>query len=67
MVIEPDGRDEWIPHQPFDFRSAAPTQIGDYLRDSGVVGLGGAVFPSYLKLNPEKQRNLDTRDERTFS
>jgi electron transport complex protein RnfC len=60
VVIEADGRDEWIPHQPFDFRSAAPTQIQDYLRDSGVVGLGGAVFPSYLKLKPGKQRNLDT-------
>ncbi|MDO8789470.1 MAG: electron transport complex subunit RsxC [Sulfuritalea sp.] len=60
VVIEPDGRDEWIPHGPFDFRNASPTQIHDYLRDSGVVGLGGAVFPSYLKLNPEKQRNLDT-------
>ncbi|MCX7150439.1 MAG: electron transport complex subunit RsxC, partial [Rhodocyclales bacterium] len=60
MVIEADGRDEWIPHQPFDFRSATPTQIRDYLRDSGVVGLGGAVFPSYLKLNPGKQQSLDT-------
>jgi len=60
VVIEPDGRDEWIPHGPFDFRGATPMQIHDYLRDSGVVGLGGAVFPSYLKLNPGKQRNLDT-------
>ena len=60
VVIEPDGRDEWIQRQPFDFRSAAPTQISDYLRDAGVVGLGGAVFPSYLKLKPGKQRQLDT-------
>lgn len=60
VVIEPDGRDEWIPRQTFDFRGAAPAQIHAYLRDAGVVGLGGAVFPSYLKLNPGKQRNLDT-------
>jgi electron transport complex protein RnfC len=60
VVIEPDGRDEWIPRQPFDFRNATPTQIRDYLRDAGVVGLGGAVFPSYLKLSPGKERNLDT-------
>ena len=59
VVIEADGRDEWITRQPFDFRSASATQISDYLRDSGVVGLGGAVFPSYLKLNPGKQRTLD--------
>ncbi len=60
VVIEPDGRDEWIPRQPFDFRSALPAQILDYLRDAGVVGLGGAVFPSYIKLNPGQQRKLDT-------
>jgi electron transport complex protein RnfC len=60
VVIEPDGRDEWIPRQPFDFRSATPTQSRDYLRDAGVVGLGGAVFPTYLKLNPGKHGRLDT-------
>jgi len=60
VVLEPDGRDEWIPRQPFDFRSATPTQTRDYLRDAGVVGLGGAVFPSYLKISPGKQGKLDT-------
>ena len=60
VVIEPDGRDEWIPRQPFDFRNATPSQTRDYLRDAGVVGLGGAVFPSHLKINPGKQGRLDT-------
>ena len=60
VVIEPDGRDEWIPRQPFDFRHATPTQTRDYLRDAGVVGLGGAVFPSHLKINPGKHGKLDT-------
>ena len=60
VVIETDGRDEWVASQPFDYRSATPTQIRDYLRDAGVVGLGGAVFPTYLKLNAGKQGKLDT-------
>jgi electron transport complex protein RnfC len=60
VIIEPDGRDEWMPLQPFDFRAATPTQTRDYLRDAGVVGLGGAVFPSHLKLSPGKQGKLDT-------
>jgi electron transport complex protein RnfC len=60
VVIEPDGRDEWIALQPFDHRSATPAQTRDYLRDAGVVGLGGAVFPTYLKLNAGKQGKLDT-------
>ena len=60
VVIEPDGRNEWIDRQPFAFRSASPAQTRDYLRDAGVVGLGGAVFPTHLKLNPGKQGKLDT-------
>ena len=60
VVIEPDGRDEWIPRQPFDFRAASSAQTRDYLRDAGVVGLGGAVFPTYLKLKTGKQGKLDT-------
>ena len=60
VVIEPDGRDEWIPRQPFDFRAASPTRTRDYLRDAGLVGLGGAVFPTHLKLNPGKRGKLDT-------
>ena len=60
VVIEPDGRDEWIARQPFDFRAAAPSRTRDYLRDAGVVGLGGAVFPSYLKLTAGKRGKLDT-------
>jgi electron transport complex protein RnfC len=60
VVIEPDGRDEWIARQAFDFRSASPGQTRDFLRDAGVVGLGGAVFPSHLKLNAGKHGRLDT-------
>jgi electron transport complex protein RnfC len=44
VVIEPDGRDEWIVRQPFDFRTSTPNETRDYLRDAGVVGLGGAVY-----------------------
>jgi electron transport complex protein RnfC len=60
VVIEPDGRDEWIARQAFDYRNASPNAIRDYLRDMGVVGLGGAVFPSHLKINPGKRGKLDT-------
>jgi len=60
VVIEPDGRDEWIERQPVPWRSLAPDEVRDALRDAGVVGLGGAVFPSYLKVNPGKKGKLDT-------
>jgi Na+-translocating ferredoxin:NAD+ oxidoreductase subunit C len=60
VVIEADGKDQWIDHAPLPWRSMSPAEVRDILRDSGVVGLGGAVFPSYLKVNPGKKGNLDT-------
>ncbi len=50
VVIAPDGRDEWIVRTPLDYRSLAPERVREALRDAGVVGLGGAVFPSHAKL-----------------
>jgi electron transport complex protein RnfC len=60
VVIEPDGKDEWIEHSPVPWRSMAPDEVRDAVRDAGVVGLGGAVFPSHLKVNPGKKGHLDT-------
>ena len=50
VVIDSDGRDEWIERQPVDHRAIEPEQVRERLRDYGVVGLGGAVFPSHAKL-----------------
>ncbi len=60
VVIEPDGRDEWIERTPVPWRSLPPDAVRDALRDAGVVGLGGAVFPSHLKVNPGKAGHLRT-------
>ncbi|GAA5786042.1 electron transport complex subunit RsxC [Chitiniphilus shinanonensis] len=58
VVIEPDGEERWIERQRFDWRNADGPAVLDHLRDLGVVGLGGAVFPSHLKL--AGARTLDT-------
>lgn len=50
VVIEPDGEDRWIAHPPFDYRTATRAQTLAQLRDCGIVGLGGATFPSHVKL-----------------
>jgi Na+-translocating ferredoxin:NAD+ oxidoreductase subunit C len=60
VILEPDGKDEWIEHTPIPWRTMSAGDVRDALRDAGVVGLGGAVFPSYLKVNPGKQGHLDT-------
>ena len=54
-TLIPDGKDEWFPHAAVDYRNSDPTNLRLHLRMSGVVGMGGAVFPSDMKLNPGKQ------------
>ena len=60
VVIESDGRDQWCELTPLDWRALPPAQVREHLQNAGVVGLGGAVFPSHLKVNPGKQGHLDT-------
>lgn len=50
VTIEPDGQDCWIERMPFNWRAADLRAVRQHLRDMGVVGLGGAVFPSHLKI-----------------
>lgn len=52
VILDPDGQDCWIERQPFDYRSVPAQETRTYLRDCGVVGLGGAGFPSHVKLGP---------------
>ncbi|MDD2884725.1 MAG: electron transport complex subunit RsxC [Dechloromonas sp.] len=59
VVIEPDGRDQWIAHAPFDYAHATPDAVRHYLQQSGVVGLGGAVFPTHGKLTASKTVPMD--------
>ncbi len=54
VIIEPDGHDEWIERRPVDYKTLTPERVRELLRDAGVVGLGGAVFPSHAKLSPAK-------------
>lgn len=60
VIIEPDGEDRWAELDRINYRSIPPDELRDFLRDAGVVGLGGAVFPSYAKLKPGKEGHLKT-------
>jgi len=51
ITLQPDGRDAWQPRQALPhWREAASSTLRDFLQQMGVVGLGGAVFPTHLKL-----------------
>jgi len=52
IVIETDGAERWCELQPLDRTQATPDEVRRHLRESGIVGLGGAGFPSHVKLSP---------------
>ena len=56
VVIESDGLDQAVEFQPLDWRNLDPSALRNRVRDMGLVGLGGAVFPSFIKLNPGAQK-----------
>jgi electron transport complex protein RnfC len=59
VVIEPDGRDEWIERTPIDHRAAPPSEVFQHLQNCGIVGLGGAGFPAHGKLTPTQGVPMD--------
>lgn len=60
-VIESDGQDTWEESikrrntQDFD----AQTLI-NIIREAGIVGLGGAAFPTHIKLSPPPEKPIET-------
>jgi electron transport complex protein RnfC len=59
ITIETDGHDEWIDHKPLDLHTE-PSKLRMQLRDMGLAGLGGAVFPSAVKLDPGAAHHCPT-------
>ncbi|NDV13914.1 electron transport complex subunit RsxC [Crenobacter caeni] len=58
ISIETDGLDAWIEKTPLpNWQEADNETVRAFLRDMGVVGQGGAVFPTALKLGVS---HLDT-------
>ena len=48
-VIEPDGAERWVELSPLEPFNSDPELLRAKIRDAGIVGLGGAAFPSHVK------------------
>mgnify|MGYP002772071887 FL=1 len=46
--------------KPVDYTSVNPDDIPSMVREAGVVGMGGATFPTHVKLMPPKECKIDT-------
>ncbi|MBI5753301.1 MAG: electron transport complex subunit RsxC [Hydrogenophilales bacterium] len=60
ISIEPDGAEQWVDRAPLDYTSMNPSELRNRLRDLGLAGMGGAVFPSHAKLNPGRNPSVPT-------
>ncbi len=61
VAIENDGKDDWIDLARWsDLTDGAPQAVRDAVKEAGIVGLGGAAFPTHVKLSPPEGKNIDT-------
>lgn len=62
ITLESDGEDRWmtLPPENTDPLSLAPEYIASQVAAAGIVGMGGATFPSAVKLNLRERFTLHT-------
>ncbi len=62
ITLKPDGEDEWTEtiNPAVEPLSLEPAEIARQVGEAGVVGMGGATFPSAVKLNLHNRYSLHT-------
>ncbi len=58
IIIKNDFKYEEINLPPLD--NPSPEEILARIKEAGIVGMGGASFPTYVKLSPPKAKKIDT-------
>ena len=58
ITVDPGQHTRWADRK--DTGSLTPEQIRDIAKEAGLVGLGGAAFPTYVKLSPPAGKPIDT-------
>ncbi|TMO23526.1 electron transport complex subunit RsxC [Pseudoalteromonas sp. S4492] len=55
VIIEPDGEDNWCELNPVtDAKALSHDELVDVIHQSGIAGMGGAGFPTYVKADTRK-------------
>ncbi len=60
IVIDSDGLDTWGERVAIDWRHLDQSALLAALRNSGIVGLGGAAFPTQIKLRTNTKVQIKT-------
>lgn len=61
VVLKPDGEDQWCQLEPVsDYHKLDREKVLDLIREAGIAGMGGAGFPTDIKLRPPRDRKVET-------
>ena len=61
IVLDSDGLEQWTTLQPCpDYRHLEATELLEKIRQAGISGLGGAGFPTAVKLTARAQQKIHT-------
>jgi electron transport complex protein RnfC len=61
IVIASDGLEQWVECSPLeDYHSLDKSALLQKIRDAGIAGMGGAGFPTAVKLAVKPQVNIET-------
>ncbi len=60
IVIENDFQDTWVDLHPVERpETMTAKELQDLVREAGIVGMGGATFPTSVKLTPSSGKTID--------
>ena len=63
IIIKTDKQDQWVTDKPAiknDYINTSPEILREKIHNAGIIGMGGAGFPSNIKLNEGEKHNIDT-------
>lgn len=60
IEITSDGQDEWVELHPLgDVETVPADKIIQQVKEAGICGLGGACFPTHVKMSPPDGKKID--------
>lgn len=60
VKVDLDGEDKSVDFKEADPGKLSTEEILERIQGAGIVGMGGAAFPTHVKLSPPEEKDIDT-------